>query len=130
MTNNLEEIKKRVEAATKGPWRRYKPSAYEGNAWVEHLPPGSIALETLNGVGAFGQVVAAVPWNQKDAEFLASAREDVLALVAEVEELRAKLQASKSELDETYIQRDNFRFRAERAEADAVADSALWHKRT
>lgn len=68
---NLEEIKARAEKATPGPWKYDK---YSDNLVVE------------NGYEAYlGELKG------KDVEFLVHAREDVPALIAEVERLRAEL---------------------------------------
>lgn len=68
---DLAAMKEREAAATPGPWRLRDLAA---EAWSVNSPEGLI--ETFYG-------------NKPNAEFIAHAREDVPALVAEVEALRA-----------------------------------------
>ncbi len=68
----LTAIKQRVEAATPGPW----PLVKKGNS----VP--SLAIEGICGVMSYSR-----PAN---AEFIAHAREDVPALLAEVERLQTR----------------------------------------
>lgn len=99
---DLEAIKKRAEAATKGPWR----SMRDGNQYI-----GTKYMPTAKCVGASWVEGVVRPWNphrllafgfppeeyerarflDADADFIAHARADVPALVAEVERLRAQL---------------------------------------
>lgn len=80
---DLDSIKARCEAATEGPWHR------------EHGDYGCVSI------GNFGWVVDGpncpqydedTPQGHADAEFIAHARTDVPALVAEVERLRAEVE--------------------------------------
>ena len=71
-TPDLDAIRARAEAATEGPW---EAEALEGN----------IVTPTQ------GTIVEVYSWTDADAEFIAHAREDVPALLAEVEQLRAEL---------------------------------------
>lgn len=68
----LAAIKARAEAATPGPWQR--------------VTPYGIGVESGNG-----PVPLKVAWaaQENDAAFISAAREDVPALLAEVERLRA-----------------------------------------
>jgi hypothetical protein len=76
---------------TPGPYVRYEPEDGIGCYWVEHLPEGSVAYETKNGVAAFGQAVFAVPiFNGRETANLLAAAPDLLA---EVRALRAERDA-------------------------------------
>lgn len=72
MSVNLEAIKAREAAATKGPWT------------VEYQDDGSSGIYggDIHGFLYFG-------FNSPDSAFVCSAREDIPDLVAEVERLRA-----------------------------------------
>lgn len=75
LTNEqIEAIRKRAEAATEGPWRIGKQS-----------PNG------LNNIGTMGGLLTAQTLNEADAEFIAHAREDVPALLAEIDRLNGLL---------------------------------------
>ena len=85
-TLDLEPIKERLAAATPGPWDFHVLPQSVGitvatihseqgpreKRWTADLPP------EIGGVGT-----------EKDAEFIANAPEDIAALIAEVERLRA-----------------------------------------
>lgn len=73
---DLDAIKARYEAATEGPWDRCNTS-------VDASGPGRIAAHV----------------DQPDAEFIAYARTDVPALVAEVERLRSRINGLLLDLD-------------------------------
>lgn len=68
----LAEIKARAEAATPGPWKRF------------HMDRFSINNEPLEK-----HICGVSQESEHDAAFIAHAREDVPALLAEVERLRA-----------------------------------------
>lgn len=75
---DLSEIKKRCEAAFPGPWNwpsRWN-GGYSAEAWEDGLP---IVVCTAN---------TNFKWAEPTAEFIAHARQDVPALIAEVERLR------------------------------------------
>lgn len=82
-TEQLEAIRKRAEAATSGPWRY--------NAQYGYLAPvtpqrqiATIANEITRGY---------------DAEFITEAREDIPALLAEVERLRGVINKAIGNLE-------------------------------
>lgn len=78
MTNDdLDQINQRCLKATPGPWRSY----IEGR---DH-DSGSSFIATS------GQDIYLTGASQADQDFIASARHDVLALVAEVRRLRAAI---------------------------------------
>ena len=80
---NLDEIKERCEKATGGPWWN-ESGVIHAPHWDKSLPEGAQCLpaDTYNGNGR--------DWHD-DAEFIAHAREDVPALVGELEHYRAML---------------------------------------
>lgn len=75
----LDAIQRRVDSATSGPWGCYGDGAHEVFNAGEYSD------------GDPGEVIAAVIDKRSDAVFIAEAREDVPALLAEVERLRARL---------------------------------------
>lgn len=82
MTFDLEPIKARAETATPGPWKA------EGAPWrvrAVYMQAGlrHTAWPALCDCGAQP--------NEANAEFIAHAREDIPALIAEVERLRADI---------------------------------------
>lgn len=76
----LEQVRARAAAATPGPWEAWDtgdpPAEDEARAWI--VTPGSLHLATL---------YAGDP--SANATFAAHAREDIPALLAEVERLRS-----------------------------------------
>jgi hypothetical protein len=102
---DLDAIKARAEVATPGPWEEDGSEIYVvgSRAWVAE----SCHLAEY-GVTAHGDL---------DAEFIAHARTDVPALVAEVERLRADLAGVGRMAREDYA-------RAEQAEQALVAAQA------
>lgn len=72
----LDAIRGRVDGATNGPWGCYGDGAHEVFDAGEY------------GDGDRGEVVAAVIDRLSDAVFIANAREDIPALLAEVQRLR------------------------------------------
>ena len=72
----LDAIRKRCEAATPGPWYW----------WMSERPPFALGNDQDVNIGV---EVAKIP----DAEFVAAARADIPALLAEVDRLRAELVA-------------------------------------
>ena len=103
----LDAIQARVDGATGGPWGCYGDGAHEVFDAGEYSD------------GDRGEVVAAVIDKLSDAVFIAEAREDIPALLAEVDQLRARLT-----VDEDMVER------AARAMCDieAQADQAMWDK--
>ena len=87
MTLNLEAIKARCEKATAGPWYGYeeRESSAEGHAV-------STGPSNLFTIGISNQ-------DANDADFIAHARTDIPALVAEVERLQSALAAARAALD-------------------------------
>ena len=76
MTINLKEIEARAEKATAGPWEKCE-------GWEQTDPGYFIATEAGGIVFATDEEPT-----EFDAEFIAHAREDVPALIVEVERLR------------------------------------------
>lgn len=74
----LDAIRERVDGATSGPWGCYGDGAHEVFDAGEYSD------------GDPGEVVAAVIEKLSDAQFIAQAREDIPALLAEVERLRTR----------------------------------------
>lgn len=85
----LAEIRERAQAATKGPWKPYPSMG-------EHFV-GYVGGDYLRGVGdlSFGEGEQA----EADKAFTLAAREDVPALLAEVERLRAEQVIDRQALD-------------------------------
>ncbi len=88
---DLDSIKARCEAATPGPWRWWDASELRSLVFEDdpHLDDLSAPIVGEPIMGGFGEP----EWDISvaDAEFIAHAREDVPALVAEVKRLRAAL---------------------------------------
>ena len=76
---DLESIKKRLTAATPGPW-----------AWASAPAEGAAGGYVLTAVTGDG------PHASFDAEFIAHAPTDIRALLAEVKRLRAQIDAVKA----------------------------------
>ncbi len=72
----LEEIKRRANAAIKGPW---------------YVGISTSTLKTFVAHRSNGLCMESVPSNQSDHEFMAHSRQDVPDLVAEVERLKKAL---------------------------------------
>lgn len=95
MTNptrpNLADIEARANAATEGPWCTDAWEIYQG---TEYQPGLSMWIgETCRGTSTPEQ-------DQADAAFVAAARTDVPALLAEVRRLQAELAAVTALCDE------------------------------
>jgi hypothetical protein len=90
MTNEeLKAIRDRAEAATPGPWYWEKLDA---DGWNDTEMPCLVSA-SVEGVMDFGDCeqyypTEGSPPNDKDAEFIAHAREDVPKLLAEIERLK------------------------------------------
>lgn len=84
---DLEAIKSRVSKAPPGPWTRQDEIIYS------RTPLGVLAVRRERIDAPVARFVATVGYNRQDtAEFIAEARTDVPALVAEVERLQTDLQ--------------------------------------
>ena len=79
MTDRLDEIRARAEAATPGPWKQGDINSR-----------GVISRFDVYSEHA-GYVDVASVWNSEDRDFMAHAREDIPYLLAEVERLRSLL---------------------------------------
>jgi hypothetical protein len=89
---DLEPIKKRLAAATPGPWRAQEFDSYpgdEGSAIVGGYSVGLVAYAVRPDFGAASGYDEAQC--DRDAQFIAHAPTDIAALIAEVEKLKAKL---------------------------------------
>ena len=84
----LDAIQARADGATKGPWGCYGDGAHEVFDAGEYSD------------GDCGEVVAAVIDKLSDAVFIAEAREDIPALLKEVERLRAENERLRAALDQ------------------------------
>ena len=80
----LEQIKARVAAATPGPWDCYGDGAHEVYDAGEYSD------------GDCGEVVAPVVTKLNDAEFIAFAREDIPALLNEIDRLHEEVRGQRS----------------------------------
>ena len=84
---NLEEIKERESKATKGPWVNMGEtdldSPFFGQVWA------TCEEDCLRTIA----VMPEADDRTEDFNFIASAREDIPALVAEIERLRARIDA-------------------------------------
>ena len=79
---DLDAIRKRAEAASPGPWSMWNPA--EGPS---HLTiGGKVAWESKRSASEYGDTERIPHWS--DANFIAHARTDIPALLAEVERLR------------------------------------------
>ena len=105
MSRLLAVVRRRVERATPGPWR------YEHDANTIY-----------GGEAAPGDVVAEVHRPQ-DGTFIAHAREDILALIAEVERQHGKRDALRYQLTEL---KDAFVFGIDDVTLESARRQALW----
>lgn len=94
-TPNLDAIRARRDAATRGPWRVLPPEALEALKKVapEHFGHCSIVIERPpqsreEAYETFLHVILAGCVTPADAEFIANARADVDFLLKEIERLR------------------------------------------
>ncbi|MFI6266134.1 hypothetical protein [Micromonospora sp. NPDC051006] len=116
---DLDAIEMRAAGATPGPWATDPDSAWrrchEAHEYVYATDPTDRAgIVALTGIK--GEHVR----NARDAAFIAHARTDVPALVAEVRRLRAELAEVNGRCDQTAAARD--RYKRERDTERAVAD--------
>lgn len=85
-TEELAAIKARCEAATPGPWIAKRFDPYRSRAAIYQTPAAQKVNPLRWQVAAICREARA-----QDAEFIAHARADIPALLAEVERLRAAL---------------------------------------
>jgi hypothetical protein len=85
----LTEIAARANAATPGSWEATELPPNE----LHRRPAFWVEAEYHEPSGTHTKTVADVMWSMEDAEFIAHAREDVPALLAEVKQLRAQMDA-------------------------------------
>lgn len=83
----LEQIKARAAAATTGPWECYGDGAHEVFDAGEYSD------------GYLGEVVAPVVTKLNDAEFIAQAREDIPALLNEIDRLHEEVRDQRHVAD-------------------------------
>jgi hypothetical protein len=81
------EVRARLEATTPGEWTAVLLPPNEHHKHPVHW----VKARYEDGTTEMSQVVADCPWRQSDAEFIAHARQDVPALLAEVERLQAEV---------------------------------------
>lgn len=102
----LEAIRARVEAATPGPWgfeRCDLTTLGMAETTYQHIRSGPIGVAdtyharplAIEGFGPMSGYIKPRHGNAKDAEFIAAARTDVPALLAEVERLRGLIKAAE-----------------------------------
>lgn len=82
----LEAIKRRAEAATEGPWIVDHDARVDGCDHVVLLESADVAVCFLSNRSGDPD------WQENNGAFIAAAREDIPALVAEVERLRAEVE--------------------------------------
>ena len=85
MTDRLDEIRARAEAATPGPWAAEREDDYE---WI--VVGGTYEPDCRYVIADCG-----FDSPQSNATFIAHAREDIPYLLAEVERLRAALEGER-----------------------------------
>lgn len=108
----LAEIRARAEAATPGPWCTDDWEIYTG---TEYLPWSSLWIgETCRADDCHG--------SRDDAAFIAAARTDVPALLAEVERLRAALGTATDEVAERDAEIGRWSARVAELEAQAAEE--------
>lgn len=94
MTIDLNAIRKRAEAATEGPWSAEYSAVVSDHANSEGL------AGPINDVCVLSDGEYIDNYNQRaDANFIANARQDVPALIAEVERLRTQQARLIAELE-------------------------------
>jgi hypothetical protein len=85
-TLDLDEVEARANAATEGPWRALTSGRRGGDHW--HVTDSDQSIALIHASDGEDEDM-----REPDAEFIAHARTDVPALVAEVRRLRAKVVA-------------------------------------
>lgn len=81
----LDEIEEIVNAATPGPWGVFHAQKRQQ---LRDESPGFWVMEMAPDGAAFGLTFGDAEFSEEDADFIASARQDVPDLVAEVRRLR------------------------------------------
>jgi hypothetical protein len=96
---NLQEIKEREAKATPGPWE-YLPGEFNYDDEAENHPGSIHQVETGDNRGWWIAAIEELFEGQTlaNADFIAHAREDIPALVAEVERLQAENKRLKESL--------------------------------
>lgn len=120
---DLEAIRKRLVLATPGPWYRVGPPWNDGQPWI------NAGSEDPHRKRFICDLADMADWDDEentrgrsitgDADFIAAARSDVPALLAEVERLNqeiVRLRAGHADMVQMH--------------ADAVAKADYWQKRT
>lgn len=92
----LDAIKERANKATEGPWKIFEDSEVKagcqiGTAWDHPQAKGPVGIVNLATSVTGGEIKNCVYIQSDDARFIAHARQDVPALVAEVERLRERV---------------------------------------
>lgn len=115
---DLDAIRQRAEAATPGPW------GYWGQGWI--------APESDPQRDPVGVPQNLIPRHDADAEFIASARTDIPALLAKIEQLQVERDEARAQADHVRMIWDRsgkndlleeaIRLRTERDEARATKD--------
>jgi hypothetical protein len=103
----LDAIRARCEAATPGPWNAIDKGNTVPSYAIRHFAVGEKCVNVASGISP----------KTGDADFIAAARTDVPDLLAEVEKLREQLEHADLVLDAYKQDRDEWRRRAEKAEA-------------
>lgn len=98
---DIDAIRARAEAATLGPWFQGR----EGHRYESERDVYSHREPEVNE----SHDIASSVWSSADAEFIAHAREDVPALLDEVERLRTERDAHRTMKDTYRIERDEAR---------------------
>lgn len=96
MSLDLEAIEKRVNAATPGPWRVWDSCSWRRIGTEDRHHRRSTVIEPYNSRSDGHPDLLA---ERDDLEFVAHAREDIPALLAEVRKLREAAEKAKSLLD-------------------------------
>lgn len=85
----IAEIRARAEAATPGPWKAGKDD-FTKNIIEAVKDRGTIIVQRRDDHNMFWNSIIPLKQTFSDADFIAHAREDVPALLEEVERLRAE----------------------------------------
>lgn len=103
---DIDAIKSREQAATPGPWEyiagedeqlnAYPPD--EATGFVREMPVIAVGVETREETGA-DEDFHFIEISEDDAEFITNARQDIPALLAEVERLQGLVAALKGVSD-------------------------------
>jgi len=103
---DLDAIEARASLATAGPWRPKREAV--SNDWFDQCPSEATPVESRGTAWAFGVAVACAS-QREDAVFIAAARQDVPALVAEVRGLRDELRKERALPTDVRRTRDEIR---------------------